>query len=220
MKTSIVIPVYGDFVKFLQECLNNLKELQGTYEIIVASNGRTAGVDAICKKFHVVHITRDADAQPLLINFGFQHAHGDYFLDMGVDDLLVPDYLTIAENVLDTKPEYDVAVPQYMTFGKNQVGTLNVAEGLIPAIITHNTMYMGSLIRRSLWEKVGGFDEQIPHHVLYDWEFWIRVYKAGAKAYMLDKPLYLYRVHDQNTNTTYSAHAAEFIAYARAKGTL
>lgn len=217
MKTSIVVPVYGDFVRFLADCLDNLRK-QDPYEIIVASNGRTDSVAGICEKFKVKLVTRDADAQPPLINFGFQHASGEYFLDMGVDDLLESDYLAIAEAVLDTKREFDMVIPQYRTIG--DVEELWIAEGLVPSIVTHNTVYMGSLMRRSLWEKVGGFDENIPYHTLYDWEFWIRVYKSGAKAFMLDKPLYVYRVHEQNTNRAYASHGTEFMEYAKAKGTL
>jgi glycosyltransferase involved in cell wall biosynthesis len=56
----------------------------------------------------------------------------------------------------------------------------------------------GVIVRRSFYEKNGGFDTTLLH--VLDWEMWVRAIVYGA-ARMLDEPLAYYRVHDENDTT-------------------
>lgn len=50
-----------------------------------------------------------------------------------------------------------------------------------------------ALIRRSVWEELGGYDPAM-RYGWEDYEFWIRVAKAGHRGIVLPKPLMQYRV--------------------------
>ena len=46
------------------------------------------------------------------------------------------------------------------------------------------------LIRREAWEKVGGFDENFKGAFCEDWDYHVRLQKAGIKAVCIDVPFY------------------------------
>ena len=47
--------------------------------------------------------------------------------------------------------------------------------------------------RRSLWEKVGGFDTS--YHLAFDYDFWVRCFRAGARVAHLPATLTRFRIH-------------------------
>ncbi len=47
--------------------------------------------------------------------------------------------------------------------------------------------------RRSLWEKVGGFDTS--YHLAFDYDFWVRCFRAGARVAHLPATLTRFRLH-------------------------
>lgn len=48
------------------------------------------------------------------------------------------------------------------------------------------------LIRREVWEKVGEFDEGFVGGYAEDWDFHVRLHKAGVEAYCIDLPFFHY----------------------------
>ncbi len=51
-----------------------------------------------------------------------------------------------------------------------------------------------ALYRKSLWEKVGGYDEHMPSMAWEDWDFWLRVAAHGGAFFHLPKIGFDYRV--------------------------
>lgn len=47
--------------------------------------------------------------------------------------------------------------------------------------------------RRTLWEKVGGFDTA--YHLAFDYDFWVRCFRAGARVAHLPATLTRFRLH-------------------------
>ena len=47
--------------------------------------------------------------------------------------------------------------------------------------------------RRALWEKVGGFDAS--YHLAFDYDFWVRCFRAGARVAHLPATLTRFRIH-------------------------
>jgi len=62
--------------------------------------------------------------------------------------------------------------------------------------------------RRSLWEKVGGFDTT--YHLAFDYEFWVRCFRAGVRAANLPATLTRFRIHDAQKSAA-AGRAAEEI---------
>ena len=49
--------------------------------------------------------------------------------------------------------------------------------------------------KKSVWQRVGGYDENMPHRGWEDYDFWYRCLKAGYEIEVISVPLILYRKH-------------------------
>jgi hypothetical protein len=60
-----------------------------------------------------------------------------------------------------------------------------------------NTILISAVsYRKSLHEDLGAFDETLPYY--WDWDWYLRVARAGGRLHHLREPVVAIRVHDQN----------------------
>lgn len=137
-------------------------------------------------------------------------AKGDYLVILGDDDTLEPDYLETAVKDLDWTGA-DIAYSK--TQGRNGRGDATGVY-LPPSIITLETMRRGnaiwqsSVVRRSLWEAVGGYDMSIPY--AHDYDFWVRCLQHGATTTYLPMIGWTHYEHNEGRVTTTTDHAANW----------
>ena len=62
----------------------------------------------------------------------------------------------------------------------------------VEAIATGGVPHASTMMRRRLWEALGGFDESLQSFELLD--FWASVIERGVRGVILDEPLLNYRV--------------------------
>lgn len=178
-----------------------------TASIIIPSN-RTTFVDetilSIAKQIvrpkevvmlYDIHNTVEANADK--INRGASMISADTFVVLGDDDMLHPEFL---EKTLAKMEET----------GCDLVSTAMEQIGLEPGIHRtvmnldrmkeHFGLFYTTLIRKSLWEKVGGYDAFCGP--FSDWDFWWRCAEVGAKVEYLLEPLFIYRRHDKQDSQT------------------
>jgi len=122
----------------------------------------------------------------------------DWLIFLDADDELDPHYI---EEML--KGEGDIRQPS----------TLGIVDGveddypvLIPpkaSMLIGNHLVIGSMVRRSLFEKVGGF-VNLP--VLEDWDFFIRCLIAGAQWSPCPDAIYRVHVRPESRNQDAGLH--------------
>lgn len=131
-------------------------------------------------------------------NTGLSHAQCEYVLLVDSDDLLEP---TAAEKwwwFLETHPQFAFVASYHVAFGaKNYLWTGGFHEGALNA--ERNRVSMLCMIRKSVWQSVGGFDESI-RGGLEDWEFWMRCAAQGYWGATIPEYLAWYRVRDDHTD--------------------
>jgi peptidoglycan/xylan/chitin deacetylase (PgdA/CDA1 family) len=102
-----------------------------------------------------------------------------------------PTYLEKASSALDEAP--DIA---FVSCGMRSVGEADEVwfppEPELIASLTRGVVHVASMMRRTLWETVGGFDEAFDGHE--DLDFWTSVLAAGFKGRVLPEALLRYRV--------------------------
>jgi hypothetical protein len=122
-------------------------------------------------------------------------AVGTWFVILCDDDRLSPDFLDELLRAADTDP---VARVLY-----SDVTVLRDDGGLQRAHMKPWTLdsfregppcWITSLVRRDLWQQIGGHDTALAYH---DYDFWYRCYLAGAQARHVAAPLWQYREHPQ-----------------------
>ena len=61
-----------------------------------------------------------------------------------------------------------------------------------------NPCVVGTLVRKSVFDEAGGFDESYP--ILEDWALWQECFKNGARIYHVDDAKYKYFIRDGSRN--------------------
>lgn len=195
-KVSIIIPAYNA-EKTLPETLDSACAC--TYEpleIIVVDDGSTDGTLSIAHGY----AARDARIKVLhQENAGACHARnhaigestGEYILPLDADDIIVPEFISLAAATLDMRPEVKVVQPRAHFFG------MRSGEWRLPMFSRHllarrNMIEMTSMYRRADWERVGGYCEEIIARE--DWEFWISILKDGGEVVRTEEVMHYYRI--------------------------
>lgn len=133
---------------------------------------------------------------PTKLNDAVRAASGEFVCLLCDDDMLAPTYVarTVAE--ID-RTGADIAYTDNDVFGIMPM-KLGMPEFSRDEVYRNCVPYVTALFRRSLWERVGGFDGDQPY---IDWDFWIRCAEAGATAVHLAGE-YLYRQRVDGNNAT------------------
>ena len=92
---------------------------------------------------------------------------------------------------LDENPEIDCVWCDYI-----QADTLVQGDGFETFLLSHLPQMTlehacGAMFRKSVWEELGGYDEELDYQEAFD--FWCRFHDEGYRAQRLEIPLYLYR---------------------------
>lgn len=197
---TVVMPVYN-YARYLEEALDSLMEQSvKPDEIIVVDDGSTDNPKEICDKYpEVKYYYKENGGLSSARNYGIEKATSDYVFSFDADDIVRPD--TIKEYKELAEPNTIVTLP-LMAFGLQNY-TARPEKATLDILLQRNCIYSNSLFPKALWEKVGGFDEQM-RKGLEDWEFWIRCAKAGAEFKTGEYLSLLWRKH----NTSMSENLA------------
>ena len=194
---SVIIPTYGGGA-FLERAIDSV--LSQTYKdieiIVVDDNG--LGTEnqvntALCIKkyealenFHYIchEVNKNGSAAR---NTGVKNAKGDFIALLDDDDIFMPDNIEAQMSVLSNlSDEYALTYcsnERYMEDCKVGESHVSASGDILYEVLMHEATIGSSslLIRRSVWEKLNGFDESFKRH--QDWEFTARVcaeYKVQA----------------------------------------
>ncbi|MBC8084977.1 MAG: glycosyltransferase [Hymenobacter sp.] len=221
---SIVIPCYnsGDF---LPAALESVFRYPGPepYEVIVVDDGSTDK--------HTQEVLQKAAAEGCQViyqenkgpaaarNKGIAHARGEYILFLDSDNKIRPDYIRQGIAVLNHRPEVGVVYGKASFFGEVAAPRF-AGQPFDPyQLLKENYIDMCSVIRRSMWEELGGLDEARLLMGHEDWEFWIRAAGAGWQFQYVDEILFDYRIRANSliTEAVQPEAYRTMLAYVHAK---
>lgn len=210
-KISVIVPSYNQ-ASYIFVCIKSiLTQTKKAYEIIVVDDHSTDNTLEVLKpylaKIKLIQNRKNTGAFSFTTNIGIKQATGDYILIISADDWLLPTALEEESEILDNNPEIGMVYSQAFDIingkkvlkmpspagKKSYIGRKNDFELLltkgdfIPSI--------NSLVRKSVYRKVGLFDENLRYMV--DYEMWIRIAKNYPFAFIA-KPLTCYRIHGKN----------------------
>jgi glycosyltransferase involved in cell wall biosynthesis len=195
---TIIIPVYN-YSRFLDEALQSVfNQSKLPDEVIVVDDCSTDDPKSICDKYPVKYIRHETNkGLSASRNTGVRNATSKYCLSFDADDILRPDavkeHLALAE-------DNTIVTCGLMAFGDESY-TARPETATLDILLKRNCIYSNSLFPKALWEKVGGFDEDM-RKGLEDWECWIRMAKAGAKFKTSDYVALLWRRHGNAMSTS------------------
>lgn len=193
---SVVIPFYNDG-EYIDEAVDSILEQTYTHvEIIIVNDGSTdqKSIEKLRNyekpKTKVLHKENGHLASAR--NYGIRHARGTYILLLDADDKFEKTFIEKAKNILDHN-ENIAAVSAYSElFGELNGIIVKFVGGSAEHFVVKNNSIACALIRKQVWQEVGGYDENMKEG-FEDWDFWLAVTKRGWKVEIIPAPLFKYR---------------------------
>lgn len=199
---SIVIPCYNHG-HFIGDAISSVEAYLGDYkhEIVVVNDG---SVDPF-----TIRTLQQLENQGYIVvnqknqgigaarNNGILLSKGRYILPLDSDNKIRPEYISNSIKILDGNPNVGVVYGNSLFFGEENKRN-EVPEFRLIDLLFQNTIDACAVFRKSIWEKIGGYDEQMPIMGYEDWEFWIRVARDGWNFKHVNEVLFEYRVRDNS----------------------
>jgi glycosyltransferase involved in cell wall biosynthesis len=187
---SVVIPVFNG-ERFLREAVESvLAQQYSSIEIIVVDDGSTDGTANVAQSLpETVRYFYQTNQGPAAArNRGIEQAQGSLTAFADADDLWPADKLELQLPYLIKEPAVDIVL------GRIQQVFLSEAQEIAEPAFSVN---LGSaIIRKSVFERVGLFDETMRYSEDVDW--FMRARESGAEIVTIDAVTLLYRQHEEN----------------------
>lgn len=192
---SVILPCYNAH-RFLGQALESVRmQTFRNYETIVIDDGST---DPETRRFLEL---LPADVRVVLQenrglsgarNTGFREARGRYVLPLDCDDWIEPGFLEKLLAALPADDSDSTFAFSHIALEGDKSGILKKQFNLFEQLCANQLPYC-LLLSRSLWLRVGGYDEDMRQGA-EDWEFNIRLALSGANAVIVPEALFHYRV--------------------------
>ncbi len=197
---SVIIPFFnmGDY---LPETLKSVlaQNTKYPYEIIVVDDGSTESYSQDLLKnlnansIRLIH--QENRGLAAARNAGIRAAKGKFICCIDSDDLYQSDFIEKTVNILIAEPEIGFVTSYYRLFDEEDETVAN-SSCKFPELLIENRAMVSAMFRKEAWEKVGGYDENLP--AMQDWEFWISLIEIGYKAHIIPEILFFYRVRSDS----------------------
>lgn len=206
---SVIMTVYNG-EKFLREAVHSiLNQSYGNLELIVIDDGSTDGTPAILESFSDarVKISRNPSnlGVPASVNRGLAETKGAFIVRHDADDVSLPERFGQQVAFLNTHPSIGLVSTDYWLIDdQNRILDFIRLPGenstLQERLQKGNLFASGSvMVRREIWEGVGGFrDAFLTSH---DYDLWLRIAEVTEMA-NLQTPLFRYRFHSSSISRT------------------
>jgi hypothetical protein len=220
---TLVIPAYNRASLIAETLDSALNQTEPFLEIIVVDDGSTDGTAAVLDRYgdriRRLHVANGGVQRAR--NLGVAAATGQYVALCDSDDLLEPGYVETMRSWLVAHPQCDSIYSNFVTFDEEGIIANKFADApsnffdgaqrsgafyhAIPDLYARTLQYQplfssGNLIRRSLYEQLGGYDAQFNGVGGEDYEFTLRLVAVADMA-LCNTPLVRVRRHRGNDST-------------------
>lgn len=195
-QVSIIVPCYN-YGHFLGQTLENVRAQEYTdWECIIVDDGSTDNTAEIARRItdadpRFCYIHQNNKGLSAARNTGIRQSRGQFIQLLDSDDLIHAAKLTRQISLLNAHPHTDILYGKALFFKTAEPNkyyssrkqpiflrqpNLQISgqgKMIVRKLLVDNIMPVSSaLIRRSMVDKVGGFDETYKSYE--DWHYWIR----------------------------------------------
>lgn len=205
---SVIIPCYNRDA-YIKKTINSV--IVQTYphiEILCVDDGSTDRTREILETYKdkiqiLEHPERKNKGQSAAINLGLKYSHGEYIAILDSDDLFFPEKIEKQVSFLAKHKEFGLVYSDgyninaageilYNIFPENHIEDNSPVRMLMEC---HFNLPSNSLVRKSVFDKAGFFDESM--RSAQDHDMAIRIMEITQAAY-LNMPLWCYRRHSES----------------------
>lgn len=203
VKISIIIPCYNSD-KYILETINCvLSQTFLFWECILINDGSSDRTEDIILAYikrddRFKYIYQENSGVCIARNNAIKYSQGEYVLCLDAGDLISDNFLQETTCLLDRNPDLTVATSVVMFFGRSK-GVLNVVSYDLNVLLAENQLVITSLFRRSDFDRVGGFNENMKEG-FEDWDFWISILKNNGLVECASGAVFKYRLLNSSRN--------------------
>jgi glycosyltransferase involved in cell wall biosynthesis len=210
MNISVIIPTYNREEKVKNAIESVLAQTVKPYEIIVVDDGSTDNTKNVIQKIkNITYIYQQNRGVSAARNKGIAHATGEYIALLDSDDLWKPEKLEKHIKYIKNNPKYNVSQTEeiWIRNGKfvnpmkkhlKPIGNIFIPS-LELCLVSPSTV----IIHKSIFEKYGTFDENLP--ACEDYDLWLRVSAFEPIGLLKEKLTVKYGGHVDQLSKAYYA---------------
>jgi aminoglycoside 3-N-acetyltransferase len=202
---SILMPVYNR-ADFLEEVIPAvLNEEFSDFELLICDDASTDQSYRIVQAFaqkdsRIRAFRREANSgRPgIVYQFLAKQATGNYLIASDSDDLCLPRRLKVLHAAAESNPDVSIAYGKTRVVDQTNGSLLGWYQETFDAAKLFRSNYVpdgAALLRRSIFDRVRGYDESITWAEDYDLR--LRMALEGRFLYV-DEEVYVYRLHPKN----------------------
>jgi glycosyltransferase involved in cell wall biosynthesis len=201
---SFVVPAYNASDTIDATIKSVLAQSCDDWEIVITDDGSTdttrAVIDVFVERDHRIQVHSQPNAGAgAAISAAIERASGEFIVQLGADDELLPEFCTVMRDFIEAHPGFDIYAsnsyrlhpdglrePYHSGARFQHVFSLKVDD-----LLDEPAIYGTAAFRREWFDRVGGFRTEFYSE---DYDFWLRAMMAGAKHIYTPEKLALYRV--------------------------
>jgi glycosyltransferase involved in cell wall biosynthesis len=201
---SVVMPAYNAAATIEAAIGSVLAQDSGDWELVITDDGSTDKTRSICERFAEsdsrisVH-SQDNAGTGAAISAAIERSVGEFVVQLGADDELLPEYCSATAQFVAEHPGYDIYASnayRLMPDGRRELYHSGPKFRQIISLSTDDLIdepqiFGTAAFRRTLFHRLGGFRTEFYNE---DYDFWLRALADGARHIYNPRPLALYRV--------------------------
>jgi glycosyltransferase involved in cell wall biosynthesis len=212
---SFIIPYYNSGLTIVETLNSIYNQTYKNFDIWIVNDGSTdensLEILKDIENSHSVTILHQENEGPSIArNRAIVQSKSDYIVPLDADDLIFNNAIDLAMEKMELNNDVGIVYGDIVFFGsKNELKKqcfVNIDKQLI-----FNQLAVTALIRRSVFNEVGLYDEVLSKPGLEDWEFWMRVEQSKWKFKSIENPFLKVRVSSSSRTYTQANNNLEFI---------
>ena len=205
---SVIIAAYQAAFFIADAIESALGQTTPPHEIVVCDDGSTDELEDALAPYanRIVFVRQENRGEGAAKNTAARQASGEFLVFLDADDVYLPGRLEALGEAARLRPDLEILV----TDAHIEVEGRAVRRAYDDSwpfevddqrrgILERNFILGHAAVARDRFFAVGGFDDSM--RIVADWDLWIRVLLAGARAGLVPEPLSCYRVREGSLST-------------------
>ncbi len=212
IKVSVTMPVYNA-ARYIKEAIESvLDQNYGPFELLIADDGSIDDSFKIIKNYKIhpkvrIYSNKKNLGVGAARNKLIHLANGKYITPCDADDMMLPGNLKRLSEFLDTHPNIGAVYADCLVLETGKDNRLLKAPYVLGKdyrkvwdLIDNPINHPGSMIRKSLILKVGGYDENV--YSVDDWDLWLELAEITQFKYLRGEVYYVWRRNPKGLTQT------------------
>jgi hypothetical protein len=215
---SVVIAVHNGAATVAQAIDSALAQTATPEQVIVCDDGSTDATHAAVEPYgdRITFFRKEQGGVASAWNAALEITSGEFVAVLGADDVFEPERLEALAELASASPDLDILCTDALLEREGRVvgqfiATCPFEVGDQRAAILERCFCIAPAVRRETIVGAGGFDESLRSGS--DWECAIRLIHSGARAGLVDEPLYRYRVEGETLTSNRIATLRDRISF-------